>query len=158
MTAPLDPDGENVDSLPFLNYPRAGRNLLGQSKGYNCRHGYGLEFMKLTGQIACAYCGQNLVARFGDWLTMALDHVIPDAVCRKWGLPPEWSQDFTNRVLCCSACNTFGNRYAARGYITPTSLEEFYRVRDAIFVERRAAILRRRSEERAFFEKRLWET
>lgn len=88
---------------------------------------------------------------------MALDHVIPDNVCKAWHLPEEWTQDNSNRVLCCTACNTFGNQYRPSNMKVPTSLEEFFYVRDQVFVERKALILERHKKERAFFETKPWE-
>jgi hypothetical protein len=121
-----------------------------------CRHGYGLRFMQLTGQTGCATCGLNLAGKYENWLNMALDHVIPTSACLAWDIPDEWREDYSNRVLCCTTCNTFGNRYAPQGCRRPTTLEEFYEVRDAIFLERKRQILQRHAEERAFFEKKPW--
>ena len=45
--------------IPFDEYPEGGRVLLGQVKGANCRHEYGLQFMQKTGQTKCAYCGSS---------------------------------------------------------------------------------------------------
>ncbi len=151
---------ENVlqtsELLPFHNYPDCGRKLLGRVAGDSCRHGYGLTFIRLTGQTKCAYCGLDLAASYVNWLTLALDHVLPHSTCLAWNLPEDWREDFSNRVLCCTTCNTFGNRYKPTGYQCPTTLVEFYNVRDAIFVERKRKILLRQEEERAFFDKQPW--
>lgn len=141
--------------LPFDNYPDNGRKLLGQARGDNCRHGYGLHFIKLTRQTTCAYCGIDLTQIYENWLNMALDHVIPQSVCNAWGIPEEWREDYSNRVLCCTTCNTFGNRYTPKDFKCPTTLEEFHNLRDAIFIERKRRILERHEKERAFFEKEL---
>ncbi len=142
--------------LPFTNYPYQGRRRLGKVSGSNCRHEYGLRFQQRTGQTHCAYCGLNLVESYENWLTMALDHVVPDSVCRKWGVPNDWKDDYSNRVLCCTACNTFGNRYTPGIEAHPTTLEEFYDLRDKIFAERKAMILERHGQERTFFEQKQW--
>ncbi|MDD1779277.1 MAG: hypothetical protein LUQ65_14010 [Candidatus Helarchaeota archaeon] len=143
-------------NLPFQDYPFQGRQLLGKVPGGNCRHEYGLRFMRLTQQTRCAYCGMDLVNIYENWLNMALDHVVPHNVCLAWELPEEWREDYSNRVLCCTTCNTFGNRYTPQGLKRPATLEEFYEVRDAIFVERKRNILERHKAERAFFAKKLW--
>jgi len=142
--------------LPFSEYPQQGRALLGIVTGANCRHEYGLHFQQRTGQYQCAYCGHNLVEKYKDWLTMALDHVVPDSVCKAWNIPHEWKEDYSNRVLCCTACNTFGNRYAPKNYPCPTTLDAFYDVRDRIFLERKAIIEEKHQAEEAFFKQQLW--
>jgi hypothetical protein len=144
--------------LPFERYPGNGRTLLGRVSGDNCRHGCGLSFMRQAGQAKCAYCGIDLVSAYENWLTVALDHVVPLSTCRAWGLPEDWGEDHSNRVLCCTACNTFGNRYIPKGFQRPSTLEEFYDLRDAIFLDRRRSILERHKQERAFFNKKPWES
>jgi len=139
-----------------MSYPNQGRALLGQVRGDNCRHGYGLDFMRLTGQTRCAYCGIDLAAVYENWLTMALDHVIPHSTCLAWQVPTEWREDHSNRVLSCTTCNTFGNRYSPKGLDRPPTLEEFYNLRDVVFSERKRLILDRHQHERAFFDKRPW--
>jgi hypothetical protein len=75
---------------PFDSYPGGDGQLLGFSKGSNCRHQYGLAFMQRTGQKLCAYCGSDFTATYEQWLTMALDHVIPLSVCKARGIPEVW--------------------------------------------------------------------
>ncbi len=142
--------------LPFENYPCQGRKLLGRVTGANCRHEYGLRFMQLTGQTKCAYCGLDLVNPYENWLTIALDHVVPHSACVEWGLPIEWREDYSNRVLCCATCNGFGNRYTPQGIQRPATLDEFFDVRDTIFVERKRGILARHEEERTFYDQKPW--
>ena len=149
---------QNPDPVPFESYPYRGRRLLGRVSGYNCRHGYGLAFMRLTKQTKCAYCGLDLAAIYENWLTIALDHVVPHSTCLDWELPEEWGEDYRNRVLCCTTCNTFGNRFVPKDFSHPSTIEEFYNLRDAIFIERRRNILNRHEEERAFFVKKPWES
>jgi len=79
-----------------------------------------------------------------------------DALKRR--LPAEWQEDCTNKVLACAACNTFRNRYKpAKEMPVPESLQEFLDFRDAVFAERKALIAARHEEERAFFDRHLWE-
>ena len=88
---------------------------------------------------------------------MAIDYVVPVSVCKNLALADDWTHDASNRVLACAACNGFGNRYRqAADTECPTSLEGFYDLRDRIFAERSVSIARRRAEERAFYERRLW--
>jgi len=143
-------------TFPFTNYPHQGRKLLGWVSGNNGRYGYGLKFQQLTRQDHCAYCGISLVGTYENWLTMALDHVLPDRVCKSLGLPEEWIQDYSNRALCCTACNTFGNRYKLKTVNIPRTLEEFYDLRDQVFAERKVLILERHRKERIFFETQPW--
>lgn len=141
---------------PFDSYPQGGRALLGVITGDNCRYGYGNDFMRLTGQTRCAYCGRDLTATYEDWLDMALDHVAPRSVCFAWDVPAEWREDAANRALACAACNAFGNRYPAAGFTPPATVEAFFDVRDRIFEERKILIAERHVVERAFFESRPW--
>src|SRR5688500_9912407 len=116
---------------PFDSYPQHGRALLGVVKGSNCRRDYGLRFMQITGQTSCAYCGRDLVNSYENWLNIALDHVIPTSVCNGFGLPADWIDDCSNRVLACSSCNGFLNRYKpSLDVACPVSLEEFFNLRD----------------------------
>jgi len=115
----------NIEPLPFESYPNKGRVLLGQVRGDNCQHGYGLEFVQLTGQTKCAYCGIDLAEVCENWLNMALDYVIPFSTCQSWKVPVEWQEDYSNRVLSCTTCNTFGNRYGPKSLSHPSTLEEF---------------------------------
>jgi hypothetical protein len=77
---------------------------------------------------------------YETWLNMALDHVVPYNVCQRLNVPKEWREDYSNRVLSCTTCNTFGNRYVPKDFQPPTTLEEFYVLRDKIFIERRRLI------------------
>jgi len=143
---------------PFDSYPHGGRALLGRVKGANCRREYGLRFMQVTGQTACAYCGLDFAAAYENWLQMALDHVVPSSVCKGFSLPDEWADDSSNKVLACAACNGFDNRYRVSVQAEcPLTLEAFYALRDRIFAERKARIAERHRTEREFFERRLWE-
>ena len=143
---------------PFDSYPKNGREHLGQVKGANCRHEYGLKFMQKTKQTKCAYCGVDFSTSFETWLTMSLDHVVPVSVCTKLGISLDKREDVTNMVLSCGACNAFCNRYKPKeGIREPEGWEEFYDLRDRIFTERKGLIEKSRKEEETFFNKRLWE-
>ena len=144
--------------LPFDDYPGGGRVLLERVGGANCRQGYGLKFMQQTKQTRCAYCDLDFSATYRHWLQMALDHVVPASVGKCLSISEEWVDDSANKVLACTACNGFGNRYkAAVGTVCPTTLEEFFDLRDAIFADRKTLIAKRHESEQAFFERRLWE-
>ncbi|MBZ5646818.1 MAG: hypothetical protein LAN37_06290 [Acidobacteriia bacterium] len=143
--------------LPFEAYPGGGRQLLGRVKGANCRHEYGLAFMRRTGQRRCAYCDVDFTAVYETWLTMVLDHVVPASACTAMVIPEEWSEDVSNRVLACAACNGFCNRYKpADNMIPPKTLEDFYDLRDQIFTERGKLIAASHKSERAFFDAQPW--
>jgi len=145
--------------LPFESYPHHGRVLLGSVGGDNCRRGYGLQFMQRTGQTRCAYCGVDFTASYEIWLTMALDHVVPASVGKGMCIPLEWTEDCASKVLACAACNSFHNRYKPPSSILcPKNLEEFFNLRDAIFLERKGLIAARHISEREFFEQSKWKT
>src|SRR5947209_8765967 len=96
---------------PFDSYPGKGKEKLGHTRGSNSRRGYGLKFMRKTGQTRCAYCDLNLVASFDTWLQIALDHVVPKNACTTLSLDRDWTEDCINKVLACAACNGFVNRF-----------------------------------------------
>jgi len=144
--------------LPFDSYPRGGRKLLGMTTKSNARQGYGLDFMRLTGQRKCAYCEVDLTGSYEYWLTMVFDHVIPASVCKRAGIPLTWCEDFSNTVLACAACNGFCNRYRPSKEVPRVeSLEEFYILRDNVFEERKKLIALRREVEREFYDEKRWE-
>jgi hypothetical protein len=144
--------------MPFDSYPGEGRVPLGRIAGSNCRRGYGMTFIQVTGQTTCAYCGLDLVACFQAFLQMAIDHVVPKNVCRSLSLPDEWVEDCINKVLACWACNGFDNRFAVEeSCACPRTLEAFCELRDRIFAERKARIAVCRKKEEEFFNRRLWE-
>jgi len=145
--------------LPFDEYPEGGRRPLGRVSGAVCRRGYGVEFMRLTGQTKCAYCGVDFAGAYETWLAMALDHVVPVGICATLGIPEDWREDWSNRVLACAACNGFCNRYAPEaGVERPATLDAFYDLRDRAFTERRESTTETREAERMFFEKKPWQS
>ncbi len=145
--------------IPFEKYPRGGSELLGMVRGSNCRHEYGLKFMVDTGETCCAYCGTDFTQNYEIWLSMVLDHVVPTSVCLKLGVPDIWAGDQSNFVLACGACNGFCNRYRLSSdsdISTPPSLQDFYKLRDKVFDERKKLIKLRHESERAFFDEKRW--
>jgi hypothetical protein len=55
-------------------------------------------------------------------------------VCLSLGISSKWSEDFSNTVLACAACNGFCNRYSPAGHINvdPLTDQDFYDLRDRI--------------------------
>lgn len=144
---------------PFVDYPLGGYNRIGSVSGSNCRHGYGRDFMLKTGQTKCAYCGVDFTSSYETWLTMALDHVVPTSVCQSFNISSGWSEDCSNIVLACTACNSFLNRYSPpKGISILRTLTEFYSLRDRVFKERTSLIARKHEEEKAFFKSQPWKT
>lgn len=146
---------------PFDAYPGNGQVLLGPPRNSdNCRHGYGLDLQRQTGQTSCAYCGLNLVDEYAHWLLLSVDHVVPRGQAASLGIDAVYSEDLINLVLCCAGCNGFGNRYrvplpaAGRG---PWDLPMFVALRDTVFTARSVAIAARRGAELAFYQSRPWE-
>jgi hypothetical protein len=108
--------------------------------------------MMETQQSLCAYCGLDFRACFANWLQMTRDHVIPLSWGKANKISDEWLGDYTSMVLCCSTCNTFNNRYRLpNDESLPTSLQEYYDLRDRIFLIRKAIVLKRRNEAERFF-------
>jgi 5-methylcytosine-specific restriction endonuclease McrA len=144
--------------MPFDAYPHGGRKLIGRPTGSNCRHEYGLKLQKLAGLHACAYCGMSLVDTYEHWLMMSVDHVVPTRAGQVVGISDAWLADYANIVLCCSACNGFGNRYKLMPEMTgrPATLDEFFALRDRVFADRKALILLSHEKERAFYDKKPW--
>ena len=90
---------------------------------------------------------------------MALDHVIPANVCRAMDLPREWSDSHSNRVLCCSACNGFRNRWKPEAPpICPKTEDDFFKMRDDMFIARRSDVRQSHIDELKYFESKPWET
>jgi len=113
--------------------------------------------MQKTGQTQCAYCGLDFTTLYQSWLQLALDHVVPVSVCLTFGVPLEWQEDCSNKVLACAACNGFRNRYKPTIQVTaPVTLSEFYDLRDHIFAERKTLIEARHESDRAFFDSSPW--
>jgi hypothetical protein len=142
---------------PFDSYPDGGRALLGRRSGSNARWEYGLKLQRLTGQTRCAWCDVDLVSDYHHWLLLTVDHVVPTAEVRRLGIPLDLSEDFLNLVISCAGCNGFDNQY--RSTKTPLqawSIEDFAAFRDAVFLERRPRIAKRRDSEMEFFRGRPW--
>jgi hypothetical protein len=72
------------------------------------------------------------------------------------GFPREWIRSSANLVAGCRPCNDLFNRDPVVESV-PSTLEGFFDLRDAIFLQRRAKILARRDEERAWFEEHVIE-
>ena len=147
---------------PFDLYPEDGRKPLRSPKDWsNCRHGYGLELQRLTGQTRCAYCQVSLVDDYYHWLLMSVDHVIPRGAGKAVGIQSIYLEDFINLVLCCAGCNSFNNRYVIpnnlKERLPDTELERFLALRDRVFEDRRARIAERRAREQDFFAGKPWE-
>lgn len=144
---------------PFDTYPSEESKLRDPLRPTdNCRHGYGLDLQNRTGQTRCAYCGISLVDDYYHWLLLAVDHVVPASEGKRLGIPPEILEGLVNKVLVCSGCNGFSNRYAAV-HETPRAnwtLQEFIELRDRVFAERKLRIAERRAEEVAFFDGKPW--
>jgi hypothetical protein len=152
------PSIECAEPLPFNSYPSNGREILPLASGSNCRHEYGLRHQRLTGQSNCAFCGRDFTKSYDNWLMMALDHVIPAVVCKAMDLPKKWMDSHSNRMLCCSACNGFKNRWEPDDpLVCPETDARFFDMRDAVFIARREEVRERYAEEERFFDSKPWE-
>jgi hypothetical protein len=135
--------------------PQSGKKVAFSDGG--CRHGYGLKLMLLTGQTACAYCGISLVDDYSHWLLMAVDHVVPTKQANELGICEEWSKDYRNTVLSCSACNGLRNRWRfPQGTKAPTTWDAFVKLRNDTFKQRRDEICGYQKQEREFYGGKPW--
>lgn len=143
--------------LPFDTYPHGGRKLLGRRSVTNSRRGYGLELRKLTNQSRCVYCGIDIYAHYENWLLLQVDHVIPTTMGRRLGVSTDWLEDYSNLVLACSACNTFENQFDDKSIVgPPRTVEDFFDLRDRVFLTRKPQIQRCQQKERQFFDSKPW--
>ena len=167
-------------NTPFDDYPEQGRQRLGSQATLfaelgplagrdsgKARRGYGLALHRKTGQVTCGYCGASFVEDFANWLTLSVDHVVPQSAAAVAGFRPEHYLDGFNLVLACRACNDFGNRMKLdlddptlpHPQSPPSAWtdEEFAAFRDAIFARRKTVVADLRAKDREFFE-RTWKT
>src|SRR3712207_694537 len=122
---------------PFDQYPEGGRVLLGWVRGSSARRAYGRRLQQVTGQSRCTYCGVNLIDDYYRWLLLSVDHVVPAREAVRLGIPNEFSEDLTNLVLSCSACNGFDNQFKIKRAPQSTwTVDEFVALRDQVFAER----------------------
>jgi hypothetical protein len=135
---------------PFLRYTDGGLKPLGISKGGSARLGYGPPVFALCG-FRCAYCDFDMAEPYEDWLSLSVDHVVPDYLARA-GWPADWVGDRFNLVTCCRACNEFLNGYRIVDVAPPHTLEEFVAARDRAFDEKRKLALDRHAVERRRYE------
>ena len=138
---------------PFDTYPGDGIELLEAPKRANTRREDAPRLRMLTGQTTCAYCEIGLFDDYHRWLLTAIDHVVPRAEAVRLGIPVDWYESFSNAVLCCSGCNGLDNRFrtARMAPETPWTLEQFFELRNSVFLERRERIAGcRRMEEELF--------
>jgi hypothetical protein len=131
--------------LPFSVYPGGGRELLDPPSGTGARKGYARDILRWCG-YQCVYCDLGMRASSG-WLQLSVDPVVPQQVVGM-GFPREWVRSAANLVACCRACNDLFNQDRLVEAV-PSMLEEFFDLRDAIYLQRRSRILARRAEERS---------
>lgn len=131
---------------PFVRYTHSGLEPLGKSKGGSARHDYGPPVFALCG-FECAYCGFDMAEPYENWLSLSVDHVVPDYLTRA-GWPANWVRDRFNLVTCCRACNEFLNGFRILKIDPPATLEEFLAARDRAFDEKRSLAQRRHAIER----------
>jgi len=143
---------------PFDSYPKDEHQLRRPPKNLdNCRHGYGRDIQIRTGQTRCAYCGISLVDEYCHWLLMCVDHVVPTKEAERLSVPLDLANGLVNHVLACSGCNGFKNRHAVPAEPQKEwTLEQFMKLRDETFLNRKTLIAERRAEEIAFFDSKPW--
>lgn len=130
-----------------LNRPRMRLGVPSQGDG-TARGGYGRGIFEMD-RYTCAYCGLSMLKDFESYLQLSVDHVVPQSTK---GYDPVLIEDMANRVTCCRACNEFSNRYRADTPADPTE-DTFWELRERVFRERRALILKRREGELERYER-----
>jgi Holliday junction resolvase-like predicted endonuclease len=137
--------------LPFDGYEGDGRRLLGIPPlgGGSSRRDYGIPVFEQCGW-ACAYCGVDLSETYESWLGLSVEHVVPRNLVAV-GYPSEWIEDLVNQVTCCRHCNEFLNQYRIAAP-PPTTVDEFFDLRDQVFREKRRRALDRHRVERGWFQ------
>ena len=134
---------------PFTNYPNAGRSLCEPLLGTDCRYSYGRVVVSYCG-TACVYCGVDVAREYRAWLSLSIDHVIPQKKLAA-GYDETWIHDLSNQVTCCRACNEFLIRFPVDDP-PPKTLSEFHDLRDRVFVAKRELAQKRHAEERGWHE------
>lgn len=147
---------DSREKLPFYSYPGGGRILMEKLRGGDCRHGYGYDLMRITDQTKCAYCGLDFTKNCENWLQLMLDHVVPRKTGRERGIRLDWLDNGANKVPACPACNGYLNRFQLDGgSYSIRSLDEFFNLRDKVFLDRKTAIQARKNKEAAFFKEKI---
>ncbi|MDP6380499.1 MAG: hypothetical protein QF662_04055 [Phycisphaerae bacterium] len=136
--------------LPFERYREKGRKLLGRPAAGDStsRRGHGPAVFDECG-MACAYCGRKLDSPYEAWLAASTDYVIPHSLL--WHARySEWMEDLANLVACCTACEEFLADYRVE-VPPPNGLEDFFDMRDKVFLEKQQHILARHEQERDWY-------
>jgi DNA-directed RNA polymerase subunit N (RpoN/RPB10) len=140
-------------NLPFSSYPKEELRKCIWIGGSGRE--YGLRFIQKTKSSCCAYCGRPITQDYFSWLTMVIDHAVPVSVCKALGIPMEFCRSLANMVLACAACNGFDNRYKPSSKRQVSTFEEFLKLRDEVFIERKERIQKKHREQEEFFETKI---
>ena len=116
------------------------------------RRGYGLPVFERS-NYTCLYCKRDLKSTYENWLNISIEHIIPHSTLKVWGADFDiWIDDLSNTGACCRACNGFLTVFKLSSE-APKSLEEFYDLRDKVYLQKKELALRRHKVERTWFEK-----
>jgi 5-methylcytosine-specific restriction endonuclease McrA len=139
--------------LPFEKYPHGGNQLLKTPKGDSARRGYGVPTFNIDCGYVCVYCGFEMSYDYSTWLSISVDHVIPAGnKMTPWASDRKsWIENRINLVTCCRACNEFLNQYPCNDPM-PNALDEFVKIRDKVFREKKKKALGRHRKEREWYE------
>jgi hypothetical protein len=119
-----------------LPLPRSAQGRAKWGDG-TARGGYGVQVFARD-NYRCRYCGYDMGSTYRGWLQLSVDHVVP-AHMAKLGYAKDLIEDMANLVTCCRSCNDFGNRYVVADPF-PGDGEQFFNLRDRVFVQRRGRI------------------
>jgi hypothetical protein len=102
----------------------------------------------------CAYCDRELGGSYESWLDFSVDHIVPETTLKTWGQAyTPWIADLANRITCCRACNEFMNGFRVPTPGTPPAgLDEFFSLRDEVFLRKREHVLSRHRREQQCYE------
>lgn len=98
------------------------------------------------------YCGQPMGESYEAWLQISIDHVIPLQM-QSASYPILWLKDIANCVTCCRPCNDFLQKRIDNP--APATLEEFFILRDQVFLQKLGAARSRHEIERTWFAERV---
>lgn len=84
----------------------------------------------------CVYCGKNMLKELDLWLSLEVDHIIPQS---KGG-----NNDSNNLVTSCNVCNKYKSNYLSKKFNTDITALNDVNKRDEILDDIREHILKTR--------------
>jgi hypothetical protein len=132
--------------------PRKFAGLPSSSGDGTARTDYGIAVFEQCGHV-CAYCGLEMLATLETSVQLTVDHIIPVRAIRR-GYREDWIEDLVNLVTSCRSCHESGYRYRFDDP-GPTTENDFFDLRDRVFVQRKARLAVRYARKRRDIAKEL---